>query len=126
MPVYGRHDSNSSYTTYRAVPDLGYVPVLYCTTAPEAPPTPGPLQRSASGASHKATASLALAARPVVGAQAQASVVLVPAKVETVECSIPIKVYPGFVFLTLLLHKFHANGLSFSRLVTAIPHSDQH
>lgn len=89
-------DASLSHSTYRAVPDLGFVPVLFTSAAPEPPPPPGPLQRSASGASlHRSSGSLSLS-RPQ-SPQQQGSVVLVPAKVDTVECSIPIKVYPGCV-----------------------------
>ncbi|KAK4057024.1 Golgi membrane exchange factor (Ric1p-Rgp1p) subunit [Microbotryomycetes sp. JL221] len=89
-----------SHTCYRAVPDLGYVPVMFKSNAPEPPPLPGPLQRSASGArgmqpqTHRSTNSLSLA-RQQVKPEQTGSVVLVPAKVDVVECSIPIKVYPG-------------------------------
>lgn len=95
MPVLGARDTSTSHTSYRAVPDLGFVPVLFSSNAPEPPPAPGPLQRSASGASlHRSSGSLS-ASRAQVNPVQQASVVLVPAKVDTVECSIPIKVYPG-------------------------------
>ncbi|ORY75976.1 Rgp1-domain-containing protein [Leucosporidium creatinivorum] len=95
MPVLGARDISSSHTSYRAVPDLGFVPVLFSSNAPEPPPAPGPLQRSASGASlHRSTGSLS-ASRAQANPVQKASVVLVPAKVDTVECSIPIKVYPG-------------------------------
>ncbi|KDE09521.1 hypothetical protein MVLG_00419 [Microbotryum lychnidis-dioicae p1A1 Lamole] len=101
MPVLGPKDTSASHVSYRAVPDLGFAPVLYSTNAPEAPPSPGPLQRTASGKtldfrSHQRNASSLSHSRgtQVVAVQ-QTSVVLVPAKYEMVECSIPIKVYPG-------------------------------
>lgn len=98
MPVLGARDISTSHTSYRAVPDLGFVPVLFSSNAPEPPPAPGPLQRSASGASlHRSTGSLS-ASRAQANPVQKASVVLVPAKVDTVECSIPIKVYPGCAF----------------------------
>lgn len=87
-------DGSAGHASYRAVPDLGFVPVMFTSAAPEPPPPPGPLQRSASGASlHRSSGSVSSprAQSPLQ----QGSVVLVPAKVDTVECSIPIKVYPG-------------------------------
>ncbi|GAA5986158.1 hypothetical protein JCM10908_006436 [Rhodotorula pacifica] len=78
--------------SYRAVPDLGYVPVLFSSAVPDGPPAPGPLQKTASGAHHRPTPSISARPQSPFG---NASAVLVPAKVETVECSIPIKVYPG-------------------------------
>ncbi|GAA5906895.1 uncharacterized protein JCM6883_005721 [Sporobolomyces salmoneus] len=86
----------AQYTSYRAVPDLGFVPVLFSSSLPEPPPSPGPLQKTAAGAMHRPNApsmSLSVSQRgdPLGGGRT----VLVPAKVETVECSIPIKVYPG-------------------------------
>ena len=97
MPVLGPLDTSPSYISYKAVPDLGFVPVLFSSTSwPDQAPTPGPLQRSAVAGMHRTTPSFSsMAKAPPAGVQA--SVVLVPAKVETVECSIPIKVYPGFV-----------------------------
>ncbi|GAA6063717.1 hypothetical protein JCM10212_001828 [Sporobolomyces blumeae] len=83
------------YTTYRAVPDLGFVPVLFSSSLPDPPPSPGPLQKTAAGAMHRPNApsmSLSASQRDPLGG---GRTVLVPAKVETVECSIPIKVYPG-------------------------------
>ncbi|GAA6046285.1 hypothetical protein NBRC10513_002275 [Rhodotorula toruloides] len=82
------------HISYRAVPDLGYVPVLFSSAMPEPPPAPGPLQKAASGAHHRPTPSMSLA-RGQQSPFGNGSAVLVPAKVETVECSIPIKVYPG-------------------------------
>ncbi|KAK4703418.1 RAB6A-GEF complex partner protein 2, partial [Phenoliferia sp. Uapishka_3] len=95
MPVTGPLDTSSAHTSYRAVPDLGYVPVLYSAVLKEGPPVPGPLQRTASGTGHRSAASLSGAPPRPPNAPPQTNVVLVPAKVETVECSIPIKVYPG-------------------------------
>lgn len=105
MPVLGSLDTSTNCTSYRAVPDLGFVPILFSSAAPDLP-SPGPLQRSASGTSHRSSASLSLP-RTTLPLQ-QASVVLVPAKIETVECSIPIKVYPGCV----LSGYFDENGLT--------------
>ncbi|KAI5478593.1 Rgp1 family protein [Pseudohyphozyma bogoriensis] len=93
MPVYGPLDSSAQHTSYRAVPDLGFVPVLFSSTPTDQPPTPGPLQRSAQGASHRPSSSVSLSRAPSF--TQPASVVLVPAKVETVGCSIPIKCFPG-------------------------------
>lgn len=87
------------HTAYRAVPDLGFVPVLFASAMPEPPPAPGPLQRSAHG--HKRDMSLGAMPAQRPPSSAPANVVLVPAKVDTVECSIPIKVYPGSAFLLL-------------------------
>ncbi|SCV71493.1 BQ2448_3081 [Microbotryum intermedium] len=101
MPVLGPRDTSASHVSYRAVPDLGFAPVLYSTNTPEAAPTPGPLQRTASGKalhfrSHsRSSSSLSHPRGTQVVAVQQTSVVLVPAKYEMVECSIPIKVYPG-------------------------------
>ncbi|KAM0756310.1 Rgp1-domain-containing protein [Meredithblackwellia eburnea MCA 4105] len=96
MPVTGPLDTSSAHTSYRAVPDLGYVPVLFSSSAPEPPPAPGPLQRTASGATgHRPTASMSGGVTKPPNTAPQTNAVLVPAKVETVECSIPIKVYPG-------------------------------
>lgn len=94
MPVLGPLDTSTGCISYRAVPDLGFVPILFSSAAPDLP-SPGPLQRSANGKAHKSSASLSLprTSSPLQ----QASVVLVPAKIETVECAIPIKVYPGCV-----------------------------
>lgn len=104
MPVSEPLDPLSSHTSYRAVPDLGFVPVLFSSSTPVAEPlpSPGPLQRSVRAGSHMSTPSLS----SVSGSRAplfatQPAVVLVPAKVETVECSIPIKVYPGYVVYLL-------------------------
>jgi hypothetical protein len=92
MPIL---DGSHSSVSYRAVPDLGFVPVLFSAATSERSPTiPGPLQRTAGGTMHKVSASLSIPKSSSSPFQ-QASVVLVPAKVETVECSIPIKVYPG-------------------------------
>ncbi|KAK4052398.1 Golgi membrane exchange factor (Ric1p-Rgp1p) subunit [Microbotryomycetes sp. JL201] len=92
MPV---SDPSTAHSSFRAVPDLGYVPVMFKSNSPEPPPLPGPLQRSATGASlHRTTNSLSIA-RQQVKPEQTGSVVLVPAKVDVVECSIPIKVYPG-------------------------------
>ncbi|GAA5833767.1 hypothetical protein JCM3766R1_000093 [Sporobolomyces carnicolor] len=88
----------AQYTSYRAVPDLGFVPVLFSSSQPDPPRSPGPLQKTAAGAMHRPNSpsmSLTLTSRgdPFFGGGRRT--VLVPAKVETVECSIPIKVYPG-------------------------------
>jgi len=95
MPTLGPRDASPAHTAYRAVPDLGFVPVLFSgKEAPPAPPSPGPLQRTAGGAAHthrRAESSAVQAAAKAV----KASVVLVPAKVDTVECNVPVKVYPG-------------------------------
>lgn len=105
MPVAVTADEPSTYQqppppqhnlSYRAVPDLGYVPVLFSSTVPDGPPAPGPLQKAASGAHHRPTPSVSASAR-AQSPFGNGSAVLVPAKVETVECSIPIKVYPGCV-----------------------------
>ncbi|GAA5927422.1 hypothetical protein JCM1841_000467 [Sporobolomyces salmonicolor] len=81
------------HLSYRGVPDLGFVPVLFSSAVPEPPPAPGPLQKTASGAHHRPNASVSMQrSQSPLG---NGSTVLVPAKVETVECSIPIKVYPG-------------------------------
>ncbi|GAA6000577.1 uncharacterized protein JCM10292_000493 [Rhodotorula paludigena] len=82
------------HVSYRAVPDLGYVPVPFSSAAPDPPPAPGPLQKTARGAQHRPTPSVSMP-RHRGGEPGVGSVVLVPAKVETVECSIPIKCYPG-------------------------------
>ncbi|GEM10571.1 rgp1 family protein [Rhodotorula toruloides] len=96
MPVPPRAGEPTpvQHISYRAVPDLGYVPVLFSSAMPEPPPAPGPLQKAASGAHHRPTPSMSLA-RGQQSPFGNGSAVLVPAKVETVECSIPIKVYPG-------------------------------
>ncbi|GAA5941573.1 Rgp1p [Sporobolomyces koalae] len=86
----------AQYTSYRAVPDLGFVPVLFSSSLPEPPPPPGPLQKTAAGAMHRPHApSMSLSSSQRGDPLGGARTVLVPAKVETVECSIPIKVYPG-------------------------------
>lgn len=96
MPVLGSFETSPSHTSYRGVPDLGFVPVIFSANQSESgPPAPGPLQRSASGSAHKISSSLSSMRGLGTAAAQQASVVLVPAKVYTVECSIPIKVYPG-------------------------------
>lgn len=101
MPVLGPLDTSTSHTSYRAVPDLGFVPVLFTSNVAEGPPPPGPLQRSASGASHRTSPSLSSMRAFNSPVMQQNSVVLVPAKIETVECSIPIKVYPGLVIYVI-------------------------
>ncbi|GAA5905540.1 hypothetical protein JCM5296_000389 [Sporobolomyces johnsonii] len=83
------------HLSYRGVPDLGFVPVLFSSAVPEPPPAPGPLQKTASGAHHRPNASVSMQMQRSQSPFGNASTVLVPAKVETVECSIPIKVYPG-------------------------------
>ncbi|GAA5951108.1 hypothetical protein JCM10213_004240 [Rhodosporidiobolus nylandii] len=95
MPVLPRAGDSSpvQHVSYRAVPDLGFVPVPFSSAAPEPPPSPGPLQKTALGAHHRHNPSMSLP-RPQ-SPLGNGSVVLVPAKVETVECSIPIKVYPS-------------------------------
>jgi hypothetical protein len=98
MPVISTDiDPNPFFTSYRAVPDLGFVPVLFSSKSSEIelPPSPGPLQRSVRAGAHRSTPSLY--SMGAVPKPSQPSVVLVPAKIETVECSIPIKVYPGYV-----------------------------
>ncbi|GAA5867750.1 hypothetical protein JCM8547_005222 [Rhodosporidiobolus lusitaniae] len=96
MPVLPRPgDPNPpQHVSYRAVPDLGFVPVPFSSAAPEPPPAPGPLQKAAAGAHHRTTPSVSLPPRSQ-SPLGNGSVVLVPAKVETVECSIPIKVFPS-------------------------------
>ncbi|GAA5974982.1 hypothetical protein JCM11641_006789 [Rhodosporidiobolus odoratus] len=85
--------SPPQHVSYRAVPDLGFVPVPFSSAAPEPPPAPGPLQKAAAGAHHRPSPSMSSPrSQSPLG---NGSVVLVPAKVETVECSIPIKVYPS-------------------------------
>ncbi|GAA5975307.1 hypothetical protein JCM5350_006423 [Sporobolomyces pararoseus] len=103
MPVVTSSYSSSfepskpaQYTSYRAVPDLGFVPVLFSSSLPDPPPSPGPLQKTAAGAMHRPNApSMSLSASHRGDPFGGGRTVLVPAKVETVECSIPIKVYPG-------------------------------
>lgn len=97
MPVQPRvgDPSPAQHVSYRAVPDLGFVPVPFSSAAPEPPPAPGPLQKTAAGAHHRTSPSISISrSQSPLG---HGSVVLVPAKVETVECSIPIKVFPGCV-----------------------------
>lgn len=111
MPALGPLDAFAPHVSYKAVPDLGFVPVLFSSAAAEPPATPGPLQRSAVGGMHRTTPSFSSVAKaPPTGVQA--SVVLVPAKYETVECSIPIKVYPGYV------DSVHSRGRADSRVAT--------
>ncbi|GAA5843084.1 hypothetical protein JCM9279_001856 [Rhodotorula babjevae] len=90
------------HVSYRAVPDLGFVPVPFSSAssdkATSAPPAMGPLQKTARGAMHRPQPSLSSGRGMAGGASSvtgAGSTVLVPAKVETVECSIPIKCYPG-------------------------------
>jgi len=92
------------HVSYRAVPDLGFVPVPFSSAssdkATSAPPAMGPLQKTARGAMHRPQPSLSSGRGMAGGASSvtgAGSTVLVPAKVETVECSIPIKCYPGCV-----------------------------
>ncbi|GAA5898453.1 hypothetical protein JCM6882_007779 [Rhodosporidiobolus microsporus] len=95
MPVLPRagDPSPAQHVSYRAVPDLGFVPVPFSSAAPEPPPAPGPLQKTAAGAHHRPSPSVSIPrSQSPLG---NGSVVLVPAKVETVECSIPIKVFPS-------------------------------
>ncbi|GAA5823189.1 hypothetical protein JCM11251_007517 [Rhodosporidiobolus azoricus] len=95
MPVLPRAGDPSpvQHVSYRAVPDLGFVPVPFSSAVPEPPPAPGPLQKTAAGAHHRTTPSVSVPRNH--SPMGNASVVLVPAKVETVECSIPIKVFPS-------------------------------
>lgn len=103
MPVLGPLDTSLSHTSYKAVPDLGFVPVVFTSNnALEGPIPLGPLQRSASGGNHKTSPSLSSMRAFNAPVMQEKSVVLVPAKIETVECSIPIKVYPGYVLLRIL------------------------
>ena len=81
LPTTDDPDPSATYASYRAVPDLGFVPVLFRSAADalgaalvRSPTLPGSPPGAAEGESVGATA-------------------LMPAKVETVECSIPIKVY---------------------------------
>ncbi|KPV73591.1 uncharacterized protein RHOBADRAFT_54795 [Rhodotorula graminis WP1] len=90
------------HVSYRAVPDLGFVPVPFSSAssdkATSAPPAMGPLQKTARGAMHRPQPSISSGRAMAGGASSvtgAGSTVLVPAKVETVECSIPIKCYPG-------------------------------
>ncbi|GAA5891322.1 hypothetical protein JCM8208_002585 [Rhodotorula glutinis] len=90
------------HVSYRAVPDLGFVPVPFSSAssdkATSAPPAMGPLQKTARGAMHRPQPSISSGRGMAGGASSvtgAGSTVLVPAKVETVECSIPIKCYPG-------------------------------
>ncbi|GAA6029152.1 hypothetical protein JCM8097_001625 [Rhodosporidiobolus ruineniae] len=95
MPVLPRagDPTPAQHVSYRAVPDLGFVPVPFSSAAPEPPPAPGPLQKTAAGAHHRPSPSMSMPrSQSPLG---NGSVVLVPAKVETVECSIPIKVFPS-------------------------------
>ncbi|BGP42252.1 Golgi membrane exchange factor (Ric1p-Rgp1p) subunit [Rhodotorula kratochvilovae] len=98
-PADPAHPQPPSHVSYRAVPDLGYVPVPFSSAAPDKPGPPpiGPLQKTARGAMHRPSPSMsAQRAQGAVSAMVgSGSTVLVPAKVETVECSIPIKCYPG-------------------------------
>lgn len=109
MPVPSPSPSPSDATahpvphvSYRAVPDLGFVPVPFSSAssdkAASAAPAMGPLQKTARGAMHRPQPSLS-SGRALAGGVSSVtgagSTVLVPAKVETVECSIPIKCYPG-------------------------------
>lgn len=112
MPVPPRAGEPTpvQHISYRAVPDLGYVPVLFSSAMPEPPPAPGPLQKAASGAHHRPTPSMSLA-RGQQSPFGNGSAVLVPAKVETVECSIPIKVYPGCVPASLAREKLANRAL---------------
>ncbi|GAA6003982.1 hypothetical protein JCM10207_006497 [Rhodosporidiobolus poonsookiae] len=97
MPLLPRAGDPSPvpHISYRAVPDLGFVPVPFSSAVPEPPPAPGPLQKAAAGAHHVRTSSVAASQQRSASPLGNGSVVLVPAKVETVECSIPIKVFPG-------------------------------
>lgn len=98
MPIVPNSlDAVQLHTSYRAVPDLGFVPVLFSssTSLVNLEPAPGPLQRSVKGGIHRSTPSLSSLGGSGSTFVSAPSVVLVPAKVETVECSIPIKIYPG-------------------------------
>lgn len=105
MPVPPRigDPSPAQHVSYRAVPDLGFVPVPFSSAAPEPPPAPGPLQKTAAGAHHRTSPSISISSSRSQGPLGNGSVVLVPAKVETVECSIPIKVFPRCVLSSLFL-----------------------
>jgi hypothetical protein len=98
-------ESTPSNTSLRAVPDLTFNPVLYrpvdeivygsSTSMSRSPPTP--------------KASLSVPRSPKGSASSRTStgsVVLMPAKVETVECSFPIRVYPSDTSFRPATYKF--------------------
>ena len=82
---------HQQYTSYRAVPDLSFVPTLFQT--PEAQeqaqlgsPALGGLSGSGSGAGAGTGTGVA---------KREEAVVLMPAKIETVEMAVPLRVYPS-------------------------------
>lgn len=100
LPV--TQESSSTHTSFRAVPDLGYVPVLFKKSntsmlSQSINGETGPETTSPTASTSRRSKSLTPGAADAMrnGAKNSASMVLVPAKVETVECSIPIKVYPS-------------------------------
>lgn len=76
---------DQQYTSYRAVPDLSFVPTLFQT--PDAQ-EPGQLASPALGVPAGGKTGTGAAKR-------EEAVVLMPAKIETVEIAVPLRVYPS-------------------------------
>lgn len=88
LPTTDDPDPSATYASYRAVPDLGFVPVLFKSAA------------DALGAASVRSPTMNGPGSPAVGGgegESVGSTALMRAKVETVECSIPIKIYRAFV-----------------------------
>lgn len=77
LPLPSIHP-HQQYTSYRAVPDLSFIPTLFQSPEVQA-------QASASSPSNSNKS----------GGQQTETVVLMPTKIETVEVSIPLRVYPS-------------------------------
>lgn len=102
-------DGGALQTVYRGVPDLGYVPILYDAPdhgfSQQQRPSVGHQRSSSSLSSFGSQQGKASTQQAQVAA---GNVVLIPAKVETVECSIPIRVYPGNTPFTPAVTTFFA------------------
>lgn len=115
LPVQNPGDDSAAlHTVYRGVPDLSYVPILYGTTTVSPETARVGLPPTSNESSSKLRIPLP-SSPPLPGfgkgpapPQVTGNVVLIPAKVETVECSIPIRVYPGNTPFTPAITTFFA------------------
>ena len=86
MPIPS--ETNDLHTAYRAVPDLAFTPVLFQSAADAATA----LAVNDWSPTVKTIAAFSTDAKPDTFGSA---VALMPAKTETIECAIPIRVYPA-------------------------------
>lgn len=96
MPISS--ESSELQTSYRGVPDLAFRPVLF-QSAEEANLASGSPRIHQRGSSNPPLNANNPGATQSAPKEVHGSVVLMPAKSEVIECSIPIKCYPARVFL---------------------------